>query len=105
MATTAKNTAAEPLYRANHDRDRDGPLSDAVVEALAAVENVDPDELDLRLYDSVDGDALDRLYEVTAERSERLRVTFSIGDYEVTVRDDGLLEVRARSDGPVGDGR
>lgn len=105
MATTTKNTTTEPLYRVTHDRDRDGPLSDAVVEALAAVENVEPDELDLRLYDSVDGDALDRLYEVTAERSERLRVTFSIGDYEVTVQDDGLLEVRDRTDATVRDGR
>ena len=101
MATTSKNTSAEPLYRAKHDRDRDGPLSDAVVEALAAVENVEPDELDLRLYDSVDGDALDRLYAVSAERAERLHVTFTVADYEVTVHADGRLAVRERADGPT----
>ena len=105
MATTTKNTNAEPLYRAKHDRDRDGPLSDAVVEALAAVENVEPDELDLRLYDSVDGDALDRLYGVTAEKDAHLRVTFTIADYEVTVHDDGRVAVRERTDGPTPSGR
>ncbi|WP_435177419.1 HalOD1 output domain-containing protein [Halorussus sp. AFM4] len=105
MATTTKNTNAELLYRVKHDRDRDGPLSDAVVEALAAVEGVEPENLDVRLYDSVDGDALDRLYEVTAERGERLRVAFTIADYEVTVHDDGRLAVRERTGGPTPDGR
>ncbi|NEU55224.1 HalOD1 output domain-containing protein [Halorussus sp. MSC15.2] len=98
IATTDANS--EILYRANHDRDSDGPVSDAVVEALAAVENVEPQNLDVRLYDSIDGDALECLYETTAERSERLRVTFTISAYEVTIEDDGYIVVRERVDNP-----
>lgn len=87
------------LYRAEHDRDGDRPITDAVVEALAAVEGVDPAALDLRLYDSVDGDAVERLYETTADRDERLRVAFTIDAYEVVVDSDGYVAVRERSDG------
>lgn len=80
------------LYRTEHDPD-DGPVTDAVVEALAAVENVEPEDLDLRLYDSVDGDAVERLYETTADRDEHLRVAFTIDTYEVVVDSSGLVVV------------
>jgi hypothetical protein len=89
------------LHRTEHDRDRDGPITDAVVEALAAVEGVEPENLDLRLYDSIDGDAVERLYEITADRGERLRLAFTVGEYEVVVDNRGYVAVRE----PDGEGR
>lgn len=99
MAVATNDADSEILYRARHDSTRDGPLSETIVEALAAVENVEPDELDARLYDSLDPEALDALYRTAAERSERLRLAFTIGEYEVVVADDGEFFVRERGDG------
>lgn len=98
MAVANEDADSEILYRARHDRGRDESISDAVARALAAVENVEPEDLELRLYDSVDADALDCLCETTAERPERLRVAFTIGEYEVLVEDGGRLLVRERGD-------
>ncbi|WP_115864432.1 HalOD1 output domain-containing protein [Halorussus litoreus] len=96
MAVATTDAESEILYRARHDRDRDGPMSETIVEALAAVENVEADELGARLYDSFDPEALDSLYETAAERAERLRLAFTIGGYEVVVADDGDFFVRER---------
>ena len=102
MAVTTNDTGSAVLYRARHDRGCDETLSESIVRALAAVENVEPHELGLRLYDSLDPEALDRLYETTAERPERLRLAFTVAEYEVAVTDDQVL-VRAESES--GDGR
>jgi hypothetical protein len=99
MAVATNDASSKILYRTAYDRDRDESISDTVVEALAAVENVEPEHLDVRLYDSIDSDALDELYQTTAERPERLRVAFTIGTYEVTVADNGQVVVRQREDG------
>ena len=98
MAVTTNDTGSAVLYRARHERNCDETLSDSIVEALAAVENVEPYELDVRLYDSLDPEALDRLYETTAEGSERLRLAFTVGGYEVVVTDDDQILVRAESE-------
>lgn len=98
MSVVTTDANGEILYRARADPESNRPISEAVVEALATVENVEPENLDLRLYDSLDTDALDRLCEVTAERPERLQVVFTIGEYEVSVEDDGRLVVRPRQD-------
>jgi hypothetical protein len=98
MAVATRDANSEILYRTEYDRDRDGSISSAVVEALAAVENVEPENLDVRLYDSVESDALDELYRATAERAEHLRVAFTLGSYEVVLEDGGQIVVRSRSD-------
>jgi hypothetical protein len=102
MAVASNDADSEILYRARHDRVRDGPISETIVEALAAVENVEPDELGTRLYDSVDPEALDSLYGTAADRSERLRLAFTIDGYEVVVGDDGTCLVRAHGDATNG---
>lgn len=94
-ATNERNTAV--LYRARHDHDRDGPVSEAIVRALAAVESVEPDELDVRLYDEMDPEALDRLYGTAAERSDQLHLSFDVAGYEVVLTGDGDLLVCERS--------
>jgi hypothetical protein len=104
MAVATNGTDSEVVYRTRHDRD-DGPVSEAIVKALAAVENVEPTDLDVRLYDSVDPEALDRLYETAAERSERLEVSFTIGGYVVVVTGVGDILVSESSEPRTEQGR
>jgi hypothetical protein len=102
MAVASNDADSEILYRARHDQTCEGPISETIVRALAAVENVEPDELGTRLYDSVDPEALDCLYGTAVERSERFRLAFTVGGYEVIVADGGDCLVRERSDAASG---
>lgn len=65
-----------------------------VIEALAAVNGVEPDELD-RLYGSVDPDALDKLFEKPVRLPDQrdLHVEFTASGCRVIVRDDGGISV------------
>lgn len=59
----------------------DGPPSSTVVRAVADAEEVEPTELPA-LYEAIDPDALDALFQGRATGS----VTFDYGGYTVTVR-------------------
>lgn len=74
----------------------DEPVSAAVVRALAAATDTDPTDVDLRLYDAVDPDALDALY--PSGRRADLEVTFTLGEFEVTVEDTRRVTVRPAGD-------
>lgn len=65
-------------------------MSLAVVEALAEAEGVQPAEIDQPLYDAVDPDAMDRLFEGGIESG---RVVFTASGYEVTVTGHGDVYV------------
>jgi len=73
-------------------------ISLRVVEALADVTDTAPSELD-PLYNTVDPEALDRLFQ--PDSSDGVRVTFEYGDARVEVRGDGTILV----DGTVHDSR
>lgn len=79
-------------------RPRAGPgrpgvqASTTVVTAIAAAEDVDPTELDVTLYDVIDPDALDALFEQPG--NEDLVVEFGVGEYTVTVRGSDHVLVR-----------
>ncbi|MFC7071073.1 HalOD1 output domain-containing protein [Halobaculum lipolyticum] len=68
------------------------PVSERVVERVAAAEDRAPDELDPRLHDAVDPDALDR---IVAGGTADTTVTFRFHGYVVTVAGDGTVEVAA----------
>lgn len=65
-------------------------VSDAVVRALADARGVDPVDMEIHLYDAIDPDALDALFDARGERTER-RVAFTVGDHRVVV--DGARNV------------
>lgn len=69
-------------------------VSRTVVEAVAEAEGVDPLEITSSLYEVIDPDALDRIFDATptAGRMEG-RVTFRYSGYEVTVCGDGYVSV------------
>ena len=68
------------------------PLSHAVVVAVAERKGIDPLELDERLYDCIDPDALDRLF-TSAESDACGTVQFVMAGCHVTVSGDRLVQV------------
>ena len=81
-------------YRLHHSWWRDKPLSTAVSMGVAAVTNTAPTEQD-PLFESVDPDALDRLFDSSAESTEHCvgRATFRFNDCKVTVYSNGTIEI------------
>jgi hypothetical protein len=65
------------------------------VDAVATKEDVAPEELSPPLYDVVDPQALDRLFDSTArvQRGGPGRVAFRYLGYTIRVRADGDVEV------------
>lgn len=88
----------DPETGAYHARFDSSPAT-AVVEAIAAISDADPSELD-PLYATVDGDALDQLLSFPAPpgRSGDLSVTFRYQGYAVTVHSYGVIRVERPSD-------
>ena len=81
-----------PVHKAHHDPTGDGALSVTVIKAVAAAEGVDPTDCDLGLYEAVDLEALDALFEGRS-RDAQWRFEFSIGDYLVITDGDGSITV------------
>lgn len=87
-----------------------GEFGVRIATEIAEREGVDPAELTPPLHQVVDPEALDVLFEPTAttDRSCDGRVTFTYLGYEVTVTDDGEIDVAEattvadRSDGRYG---
>lgn len=76
-------------------------LSTSVVRAVAEVATVDASELGTALYESIDPDALDNLFENKFDGTPRTavgHVTFTLVGYEATVHSDGRIIVREQSD-------
>ena len=69
----------------------------AVIEAVAGAERAGPTELP-PLYEAIDPDALDSLFENRDGRSTRgdRRVEFAYAGYDVVVRDGPRVSVRER---------
>ena len=63
--------------------------SGAVIEAISDVENTDPIDLPVTLYDHIDPEALDAL--VTTD--SRVGVSFSVGDYQVHIEGTELIMI------------
>ena len=91
MAAENHISAETPVDGA-HSFEYDGEteVAVAVVEAVAAVADVDPTELVPRVHDVIDPDALDRC--VRSAPAEAA-VSIPFDDYRVTVRGTGTLTV------------
>lgn len=100
MNATSDNSphGPEPPARTthfHHDWDDDRSLSAAVVSAVADLSGSDPTELEV-LYEVVDPDALDELFEPGrgTVRRDRGHLWFPLDEYAVTVYGDGFVTVR-----------
>lgn len=86
-------------YRVSGDWWRERSPSAAVALAVGAVTDTPPTELD-PLFEAVDPDALDQLYETTRGGSGREfgRVSFRYNDCVVTVYATGTIEITPAAD-------
>jgi hypothetical protein len=72
------------------------PLTTAIIEALARVENVDPVDLEVSLYDAVDPDLIDALGQTIATSSggdPDWWYQFTLDPYTVEISSDGTISV------------
>lgn len=84
----------------------DESVSTTVVERVAARIGVAPEELEPRLHDVVDADALDRLFDVRGDGPAEGTVVFRYAGCRVVVRASGEVEVSPRPEsGPGTAGR
>lgn len=77
-----------------HDQTRDVTPSEAVVEAVAEAEGVDPMGLHTTLYEVIDPDALDALFQSSSADAAAPRIEFTYHGYVVTVTGDGVAVTR-----------
>lgn len=73
----------------------DESVSETVIRAVAASTDRCPADLDVRLYDAIDPDALDSLYEFDVASRPGQRVSFPLGDHRVVVDESRTVHVRA----------
>lgn len=100
MAPPSISSSADDQLRIEHQYDADVPPSIAIVQAIAAIEDVDPTDFQtdpgIRLYDQIDPEALNRL---VTNNSDVATVTVDLTlhndhQYAVQIHDDGQLVVR-----------
>ncbi|PSQ16448.1 hypothetical protein BRD00_10680 [Halobacteriales archaeon QS_8_69_26] len=71
-------------------------LTNAIVDAVAALRDEDPTDIEFKLYEHVDTESLARLARDGAGNPLTWTVTFPVEDVEVTVSCDEDLRVRVR---------
>lgn len=92
MVTTPDVYAPDPNER----------VSDTVIRALADSKDAAPTDLDVRLFDVIDLDALDALFPADGDAADR-RVSFSVTDRRVVVDESRSVYVSAREHRPDGE--
>ncbi|WP_167599385.1 HalOD1 output domain-containing protein [Halorussus marinus] len=95
MTNDSEETDDEAIHVGRYDADE--RISVRVASDLADVLDVDPTDVDL--YENVDTEALDRLFDSTRDGVSRTgRVVFEAEGHHITVRSDGTFTI-ARADG------
>lgn len=95
-ASTVEFDSKTETYRLAHDWRDDRSLTSTVIDAVSAVTNTPSTEID-PLYESVNPDALNAVYEPTHAgelRREGGCISFRVDDCDVTVYWDGIVEIR-----------
>lgn len=84
---------ANDRYAFHYDDDGSVTLPTAIVHALAMIAEVDVSQGEFSLYDSIDPDALERIFSPKADGEARSggHVAFTALEYEVYVYADGTV--------------
>lgn len=101
--TPADDSYSPPaVYRAQHDPDGTARLSETIVHALAESMGVNVTDCDFSLYDSVDPDALNRLFRPREDGTPRTdgMLSFIIQGHRVTVHADGEILIEPPRSSP-----
>ncbi|WP_207589510.1 HalOD1 output domain-containing protein [Halomontanus rarus] len=89
-------------YTFQYDADGSATLPTRIVHALAAVADIDVSQGEFSLYDSIDPDALERIFSPKADGSKRSggHVAFTALEHEVYVYADGTVFIYPPADAP-----
>jgi len=91
---TTPETDDGGFVTATYDPDGAESLSVTVTEAVACAEGIASDELETRLFDAIDPDALERLFRPTDCTTHEAEVRFLVDGNSVVVRNTGDVFVR-----------
>lgn len=82
-------------YYAYHDSESTAKLSTTVIHALADVMGADVTDTNFQLYDSIDPDALDRIFADSTDGSASTpsHLAFVVENYQVTVYSSGEIVI------------
>lgn len=92
-ATRQSPDAPSRVTRRHHYPTETEPISYTILKALAAAENVPVTELGLCLADYVDIDALNDLFERSADTDADVSLSFTLDKYTVHVKGSGQITV------------
>jgi len=99
QATTATQprteTQTQQQYTVQHDFDSSASVTATLTHALANVAGVDVTQVESALTDTVNPDALDRLFLPSSERSVQINghVTLDIRGYQTTLYGNGFISI------------
>lgn len=82
---------ANDRYVYHHDTDGSATLTTTIVHALASITDTDVSQGEFSLYDSIDPDALDRIFRPKADGADRTggHIAFTALEHEVFVYANG----------------
>ena len=82
-------------YRARHDVYGSDPVSTTIVRRLAEIDDKDVTDLGFSLYDRIDTDSLDGLFEPRGDAGAPLdgHLTFAVARYRITVHGSGDIVI------------
>lgn len=92
VQTVSLGRESSPVYETQFGGDSGRSPSVAVVEAIAAVEDVDVTELD-PLFDDVDPEVLDQLFGQGDASASTKSLKFTVDNWTVFVRGDGSVRI------------
>ncbi len=89
--STPRYDQANDRYVVRYDSDGTATITATIVHALAEIVDIDVSQGEFSLYDSVDPDALERIFSPKADGSDRSggHVAFPALDHEVVVYANG----------------
>lgn len=87
-----RESAGDAERRVYYPESEDTSLSETVLEAIEAYQDVDVTRSEFVLFDAIDPDALDRLFRTEADAD--VVVEFTVDDVRVTLLGDGGVDVK-----------
>lgn len=93
--TTQPQPQQPPQYQVTHDFDGSAELTTTIVHAISDIAGIDVSRTEGTLSDSVDPDALNRIFAPNADGTPRTnaRITFTLWDHQVTVEGNGQITI------------
>lgn len=88
---------AKGIERMSYDPEGGESLVVTIAKAVARAEGVSAEDLGMRVFDAVDPDALERLFEPTSETDLEAEVSFLMAGHTVVVRNTGEVFVTQSS--------